>query len=559
MKSNFAYILLLLLLVSMSDVLLAQEKAKDKDGIGNENVIIVVDYEAIITDAQKFNDYPSITDSLKTIVNLKYDFLNKKKDIKVKVMPIQAARIGGAGPVAKLYNGFVQLAGGNHASVFLDASYASVRDKNYSVGSKLHHFSSNGKDFNQFSNSNVEVFGKKFINKKHTLSGGLAYSMDGYDYYKSRNFEMLGLDVDLNQRYNQFGGNVGFKTFHEDSAKLNLGVNIEYINFSSLLTNNLNKSLENIIDFDAYMVTPVTSSATGKVSIGLKSYGYKSEGDTSVNTIVNVDAVAVLTHDNMRMELGGRFFVVSHQGDAANIKVYPKVNFSYNIVDNIFIPYVGIAGSVKRAGYKGSVDNNPFVSPNLDLRNSEELFGYIGFKGTLSSSISYDVQGSWKKTNTRALFVQDTTDNAFNYFNLVYDTVTTLSAKLELGYEISNKLKMSQKTIYNSYQMDNLKAAWHLPVWDVSLMLEYKLKDKFKALIEVYMLDGLIGRDFDLGQEIPLEMDAFADFNLGVEYNYSSRLSAFLRLNNLSSKKYNRWYGYPRFGFNVLGGFSFSF
>jgi outer membrane receptor protein involved in Fe transport len=47
-------------------------------------------------------------------------------------------------------------------------------------------------------------------------------------------------------------------------------------------------------------------------------------------------------------------------------------------------------------------------------------------------------------------------------------------------------------------------------------------------------------------------------FNLGVEYRYTKSLSFFLKLNNLSGAKYERWNFYPSKRFNMMGGFTYS-
>ena len=50
-----------------------------------------------------------------------------------------------------------------------------------------------------------------------------------------------------------------------------------------------------------------------------------------------------------------------------------------------------------------------------------------------------------------------------------------------------------------------------------------------------------------------------ADANLGVEYRYNERISAFVQLNNFASQKYTRWYNAPVQAFQVLGGVTFRF
>jgi hypothetical protein len=50
-----------------------------------------------------------------------------------------------------------------------------------------------------------------------------------------------------------------------------------------------------------------------------------------------------------------------------------------------------------------------------------------------------------------------------------------------------------------------------------------------------------------------------ADVNIGAEYRYNKRLSAFIQFNNVASQSYQRWYNYPVQRFQVLGGVTVRF
>jgi outer membrane receptor protein involved in Fe transport len=49
------------------------------------------------------------------------------------------------------------------------------------------------------------------------------------------------------------------------------------------------------------------------------------------------------------------------------------------------------------------------------------------------------------------------------------------------------------------------------------------------------------------------------DLNLGVSYDYNKTFGFFLNINNVTSARYFRWYNYPTYGFNVLGGLNIRF
>ena len=50
-----------------------------------------------------------------------------------------------------------------------------------------------------------------------------------------------------------------------------------------------------------------------------------------------------------------------------------------------------------------------------------------------------------------------------------------------------------------------------------------------------------------------------ADINLGLEYRYNKRISAFIQMNNIASQRYNRWYNHPVQIFQFMGGITARF
>ena len=63
------------------------------------------------------------------------------------------------------------------------------------------------------------------------------------------------------------------------------------------------------------------------------------------------------------------------------------------------------------------------------------------------------------------------------------------------------------------------------------------------------------------GQEVyyPIEINAIFDANVGVEYRLTKKVSAFVNVNNLTTKKYQLWLRYPNQSINVLFGGTIRF
>jgi outer membrane receptor protein involved in Fe transport len=70
------------------------------------------------------------------------------------------------------------------------------------------------------------------------------------------------------------------------------------------------------------------------------------------------------------------------------------------------------------------------------------------------------------------------------------------------------------------------------------------------------VLGGIRARDVMFNA---LTLNPATDVSLSAEYQIIPRLSAFMQVNNLLNNKYQRWYGYEVYGFNIYGGLRLKF
>ena len=92
------------------------------------------------------------------------------------------------------------------------------------------------------------------------------------------------------------------------------------------------------------------------------------------------------------------------------------------------------------------------------------------------------------------------------------------------------------------------------------------LYDKFLVNVDLNMEGGRKALVYAPGTNVTKENNQYAlnlgfiaDVNLGLEYRYNKRISAFVQLNNLASQRYMRWYNYPVQIFQVMGGITARF
>ena len=248
--------------------------------------------------------------------------------------------------------------------------------------------------------------------------------------------------------------------------------------------------------------------------------------------------------------------------------IYPVAELKYSLFNDIFIPYLGLRGGLKQMTYKSLVADNEFVLTNVKMQNENTAIDlYGGFKGTLSRRMSFNLSGSFARIQNKALFVTDTTFSVGNKFNLIYDTLSLTMIEGSLSYQLMEKLKVDGIGRFYSYSLLNNSYAWNLPQWQVILRGNYNLYDKFLVNLDVNFEGGRRALVYDPNEEdvteennqLAKQLGLIADINLGLEYRYNKRISAFVQLNNVASQRYNRWYNHPVQIFQFMGGLTARF
>lgn len=246
---------------------------------------------------------------------------------------------------------------------------------------------------------------------------------------------------------------------------------------------------------------------------------------------------------------------------------YPKVDLSYNVFDEIIIPYAGASGGLQKNSYRSLTDNNPFVLSDLTMKNSNhkyELYG--GLKGTLSSKIAYNARASYQTVGTMALYVNQTERLLNNRFDVIYDEVDVLNVGGEVSYQNREKLRINLRGDYFNYKTKTEVRAWYKPELAITLSANYNLRDKIVAKVDLFYLGNQFAKTYETDttaisgkKVVAKELAGVFDANIGLEYRYNKKLGFFLNVNNIANMRYMRYMNYPTQRFNVMGGLSYSF
>lgn len=105
--------------------------------------------------------------------------------------------------------------------------------------------------------------------------------------------------------------------------------------------------------------------------------------------------------------------------------------------------------------------------------------------------------------------------------------------------------------------MSAVEEPWHRPRLNFSWFNALTISKKLFITSEFYALTGMQGVNFQSGEVRKLK--PIADLNLKIDYLLTRNFSAFVTINNIFGKEYERYMNYRQQGLNFVGGLSFSF
>ena len=536
-------------------ILLAQSS------LDSMTIINVGEYKPTIMDANKISDNPSFSDSTKKLPVSGYAINSKKIITGFDVEPIQPAQMVGE-PLTKLYNALVKLGMGTYTTPYGELWFNSLRSKTSSYGVRLKHLSSSAtlKNYGYagYSDNEINIYGKQFL-KEYSLTGNLDYVRNvvhfyGYDaslYTKSKDT--------TRQRFNLFSGNVGLVSHYNDAKRINHDVKLYYYNLADKYG-----ASENNVKATGALQTAISNEIL-KINAGVDFYNYKTQYDTINNTIITLNPNFIATGEKYRINLG----VIAAMDVFIQSKFYfyPNLDLSYNVIDDIIIPYAGITGELQKNSFKSFTDHNPFVLSSLPMQNTNKKYEFFGgIRGTLSSTTAFNARASYANVSNMPLFVNDTTELLQNKFNVIYDDASLLNIRGEVSYQQREKLRISLRGEYFNYKMKNELRAWYIPQVQITLAANYNLQDKIVVKADLFYIDNQFAKTYaadtinSTGKKVvSKQLKGIFDANIGAEYRYTKRLGFFISFNNIANFRYYRWSNYPTQRFSLMGGLSYSF
>jgi hypothetical protein len=455
-----------------------------------------------------------------------------------------------------LLNNYIKLGAGNYGRFLAEGFGSSRTSEDLVVTGSLKHLSASSGpvDGKNSANANTNLrLGGKYIGEGFKVDGGVEYNRANYYFY---GYQPLSSDqkVDrdtIRQTINQFGIHLGFdntnakslvdysvktalNTFKDryDASELDWGTTI-----SGVIP--ISEPFYALFEASAFINQRVDAETYNRNLFRVKPTFKYVTGTLSVSAGVNV----VNETDNVL--------------DINRTKAYPVLNVDVVPVRGLHV-FAGWNGDLVRNTLRSLISENQWLGPNVLIANTQKNSDiYAGVKGEVESGVNYEGKVSYTSYRNFYGFNNSYTDTT--RFSVVYDggktNVLTISA--QLGYNYNDIFKTSLKGSFYDYGVDRLEEAWHRPTATLNFTNALTVSKKLFITADLYVLSGIKAKNFQSGKVSKLP--AISDLNFKIDYLLTRNFSAFIAINNLLGKEYQRYQYYPQQGINFIGGLSFSF
>ena len=555
--------------------------AQEKEVLGTEVVNIVKPYTPTISDAFKIKETPILNDSITTAKKpVQYSIFSVPVASTFTPAKGKAANVEKVKPI-KLYDNYATLGLGNYTSILgeLYSNFEISRTEN--IGFFFRHNSSQGgidgvRLDNKFYDTSLDAnYTSRQKDASYRLDAGVEHQLFNW-YGLDESFNVLTDEAiaTIDPKHSYFSGYVGGSMTVKDSYFEKVAANLRYMS-DSFSSSEINFSVRPeftvpVSDF-AVRVNVDVDYLNGSFDKGYLNNQGSKYGFLNVGASPSIDYV----NNDLSLTLGAAFYLgLDTENSNTDFFIYPRLGVSYRVVDELLIAYGGIEGGLEQNTYYEYKEENPFVSPTLQIAPTSKTYDVFGgLKGKFSNAIGYNIRASYGKDENLALFrlndyfgIQTAAEGyeQANSFTVVYDNVKTLSVFGELKVEVSNTLSLGVSGTYNNYDTKTQAEAWNLPNLKASVFSNFNITEQLYGGVSLFYVgerkDLFVDRQ-PFSNTIPVEitLDGYLDANLHIGYRINEQLSVFAKGSNLLSDNYQKWANFKVLGIQGLLGATYKF
>jgi len=537
----------------------------------NQEVTIIAPYQPTISDAYKMTLTPIVIDTVVETPPMTYGINPSPIYSSYSIESLSPSFVE-INPEETMRRNYLRAGFGNYTTPYVELFTNSLKSEEFALGFHARHLSSKGKieDYatSAYSQNYASLYGKRFLKNK-ILSAKVEYDRNVVHYYGFQPENYAGLDLsddDLKQRFSLIGANIGLESNYTRGKKMNYSGLIDFYYLNDLFeTSEMSTSLDLNLNTKNEFFDFVNKQELG-VDLTVDYYNNQDSIQSQGTTIASLRPYLNLDFEYLTLYLGVEGTLSNDS--SSNFYVYPEVKAAYQVIPGYLRFYVSVTGGLHRNSLKEVSTINPWVNSIFPLGNTNTRYEIKGgLTGMFNQVLDYNFSVSYADVENMLFYANDffspfspeVQTNLANKFTGLYDDVKVTAVNFELGYQQSEQLHVLFSADYRHYEMNTEEKPWQKPAFVTKISAKYRLDKNILISGDLFYNSKIYARVYENNIPAMAVRDGFIDLNLAGEYKFNDRISAFVRLNNITATRYYRWYNYPSQRINVMGGLTFSF
>ncbi len=442
---------------------------------------------------------------------------------------------------------FIKAGFGNLTTPYVEAGL-SFGDQKTKFNVFASHISSNGKiEYQDYAQSAVTGSFYTPISKNIELHGNLGYHQDKYYQYGYDKAVYNYDKSDLLKRYNTITAEAGLRNLAPTEFGLSYHPNLKIDIFSDNRKNNESNAV-----LDLPLIKTFGNALAIKVGFNADFTRFTPDNADAINNNIITTPVALLFKTpNLRFQAG-----LTPSWDNSLFRLLPSFLVDFPIAKEKWIIQAGWISYYNKGSYQHFAAINPYMATPTELKNTRMVERYVGFKGTLFKTFTYNAKIGSAEFNNTPLFVNDATSG--KSFNIIYEEqLQAVQIQGELGF--SRAETFSLQAGFNWYSFNNQTTedrAWGMIPLELNGRLRWMIMKDLWFKTDLFLWDGPLYKKPNGSSD---RLAGGFDLNAGVEFRITKQLMLWAQFNNITNSKYQRWNQYEIYGFNMLGGVRLNF
>ena len=250
-----------------------------------------------------------------------------------------------------------------------------------------------------------------------------------------------------------------------------------------------------------------------------------------------------------------------------NVYILPEFHNVLSIYKDYFVMYNEWTNQVKINSLNNLSIENPFVNTRNYTNSLDEKRTFIGLRGSVKG-FGYDVNFSQLVSHSNSQFVTNY-DSTTLVNEPMFDVHTIYKLKawnphITLSYNKGSQFGAKVWFDYFVYNKNTAVELSYTPSIKAGFSAFYNWKDKLLVNMDIEGRSKVNAVQNQTGAVIPfvrsvVPIKGLIDINFSANYFITKNIGVFVDVNNVAFQKWQRYYNYPTYQFQVIAGAKLSF